>query len=694
MRTGDAVCYVRREPAAPDRRRRPISFEPGGAGPQAARAPGRRRRAPGRRQAAQAAAQAVQAGRAGGGKRPRRWPRRARRGPPAGASLLWACRRSPRGPSGAPAARSSPDFDEDHARRRCGCRRRRRRRTCWCCAGGRTRGRPDAPDITARLGLDRAGPPRDRSGRLRAPGRRPGAGARARAQRRRGAAGIDLALRTTRVGTRRWLARHGARRRRRHDRHASGTASSPRRRPTRRGSPAARGDELAALGHVAFRIGLSSLGLGAEPVGRLALAIERAADRLDALDEGGLAALDAALATLAAAFHQLANPDKSGARVEDLPLAERTASLDAAIAGTALSPAAAAAVPSPPLPAPPPAIGGGRAGGRAHPGGERGDGRRGFTDGRRGVADGRRGTVGADGRRGTARRRRRSSRGRRSAEAAPPPAAAFVWTPAVDDDMVELFFDEAAERLEALAGKLVEVERRPADADLLRDVFRDLHTVKGSSAMVGLAPVNHLAHAAEDLVGQIRDGGPHGRRAGHRRAARRPRRAARDARPGAGAGADRAGPDAGDRPAAQPGRGGPRRGAPRRPTAQPAPRAGAAPAAGPGRRGRQGPADDPRRLRQARPPAQPGRRAGAGPRRAARRGRRARPRSPPSWRPTAACPARVAGVRRRRGRGGDARLAALGDELSRMERVLADLGPISATARTGSTRSPASCASR
>ena len=89
----------------------------------------------------------------------------------------------------------------------------------------------------------------------------------------------------------------------------------------------------------------------------------------------------------------------------------------------------------------------------------------------------------------------------------PPSASSFAWTPTVDDDMIELFFDEATERVEALAGKLVEIERRPDDGDLLRDVFRDLHTVKGSSAMVGLAPVNQLAHAAEDLVGQIRDAG-------------------------------------------------------------------------------------------------------------------------------------------------------------------------------------------
>jgi chemotaxis protein histidine kinase CheA/ActR/RegA family two-component response regulator len=199
----------------------------------------------------------------------------------------------------------------------------------------------------------------------------------------------------------------------------------------------------ARLGHVAFRIGLSSLGIGAEPVGRLALAIERALDRTAGLDEGGKTALREAIATLREAFHQLANPDKSGARVEDLPLGDRIAAIDAAIGGIA---AAAPAMPVaiiPPLATPVAAASG----------------------------------------------------------------PAFVWTPAVDDDMIELFFDEATERLDALAGKLVEIERRPGDGELLREVFRDMHTVKGSSAMVGLKPVNDLAHAAEDLVGQIRDAG-------------------------------------------------------------------------------------------------------------------------------------------------------------------------------------------
>jgi len=209
---------------------------------------------------------------------------------------------------------------------------------------------------------------------------------------------------------------------------------------------------MIGLGHVAFRIALSSLGIGAEQIGKLAMAIERGIDRVTNLDEHQHALLIDAIATLQAAFVQLANPDKSGARVEDLPVADSAAALDAAIASVGAGvPAAAPRRFVPPVEGVP----------------------------RPATASG----------------------------SAPHPIAGFVWTPTVDDDMVELFFDEAGERLEALAGKLIEIERRPDDGELLRDVFRDLHTVKGSSAMVGLKPINDLAHAAEDLVGQVRDAG-------------------------------------------------------------------------------------------------------------------------------------------------------------------------------------------
>ncbi len=96
------------------------------------------------------------------------------------------------------------------------------------------------------------------------------------------------------------------------------------------------------------------------------------------------------------------------------------------------------------------------------------------------------------------------------AAALPPPrpdhADETRWQPTVDEDMIDPFLDECQERLEDLAQRLVELERAPDDAELVRAIFRDLHTLKGSSAFVGLVKMNRLAHAAEDLVAAVRDG--------------------------------------------------------------------------------------------------------------------------------------------------------------------------------------------
>ncbi|MBA3540223.1 MAG: response regulator [Deltaproteobacteria bacterium] len=213
---------------------------------------------------------------------------------------------------------------------------------------------------------------------------------------------------------------------------------------------------LGGLAHVAFRLGMSSLLIGVDDVGRLALAIERALEAVDQANEEAWSVVRASIATLDGAIVQLANPDKSGARVEGLPLVQRREALDTLVA---------------------------QAGGVQPP-----------------VSHHRLATA-------TSTVPPIAVSPREVVTSAEPSGPGFVWVPTVDDDMIDLFFDEANERVEALAEKLIEIERRPADADLLRDVFRDMHTVKGSSAMVGLRPVNQLAHAAEDLVGQIRDAG-------------------------------------------------------------------------------------------------------------------------------------------------------------------------------------------
>ncbi|MCA9643623.1 MAG: chemotaxis protein CheA, partial [Myxococcales bacterium] len=81
-----------------------------------------------------------------------------------------------------------------------------------------------------------------------------------------------------------------------------------------------------------------------------------------------------------------------------------------------------------------------------------------------------------------------------------------VWRPTLDPDMIGAFLDECNERLEGLSERLLELESRGNDRELVSELFRDLHTLKGSSAFAGLKKMNRVAHLAEDLIGELRDG--------------------------------------------------------------------------------------------------------------------------------------------------------------------------------------------
>ena len=53
---------------------------------------------------------------------------------------------------------------------------------------------------------------------------------------------------------------------------------------------------------------------------------------------------------------------------------------------------------------------------------------------------------------------------------------------------------------------LIEMDRRPFDAELVRGLFRSVHTIKGNLGIVGFSPVLPLMAAAEDLLGLLREG--------------------------------------------------------------------------------------------------------------------------------------------------------------------------------------------
>ena len=64
--------------------------------------------------------------------------------------------------------------------------------------------------------------------------------------------------------------------------------------------------------------------------------------------------------------------------------------------------------------------------------------------------------------------------------------------------VLETFLAEAADHLRGLEEKLVALEARSTDADLLQEIFRSVHSLKGDAAMVGFPHVADFAHEVED----------------------------------------------------------------------------------------------------------------------------------------------------------------------------------------------------
>jgi two-component system, chemotaxis family, sensor kinase CheA len=67
-------------------------------------------------------------------------------------------------------------------------------------------------------------------------------------------------------------------------------------------------------------------------------------------------------------------------------------------------------------------------------------------------------------------------------------------------ELRELFFESATELLQALNEEGLELEKRPEDEEVLRQVRRTVHTLKGDSAACGYTELSELAHALEDVL--------------------------------------------------------------------------------------------------------------------------------------------------------------------------------------------------
>jgi two-component system chemotaxis sensor kinase CheA len=73
------------------------------------------------------------------------------------------------------------------------------------------------------------------------------------------------------------------------------------------------------------------------------------------------------------------------------------------------------------------------------------------------------------------------------------------------DELLGEFLTETAESLGEVDVELVNLEQNPNDHDLLASIFRIVHTIKGTCGFIGLARLETLAHAGENVLGKFRD---------------------------------------------------------------------------------------------------------------------------------------------------------------------------------------------
>lgn len=74
------------------------------------------------------------------------------------------------------------------------------------------------------------------------------------------------------------------------------------------------------------------------------------------------------------------------------------------------------------------------------------------------------------------------------------------------DDLLTDFLTETSESLSVLDVELVEFERDPSNIETLQDIFRLVHTIKGTCGFLGLPRLETVAHSAENVLGKFRDG--------------------------------------------------------------------------------------------------------------------------------------------------------------------------------------------
>jgi len=79
----------------------------------------------------------------------------------------------------------------------------------------------------------------------------------------------------------------------------------------------------------------------------------------------------------------------------------------------------------------------------------------------------------------------------------------------IAQDDIEILIDfisEAEENLDTIEVNLIDLEQDPSNKDIINDIFRPFHTIKGVSGFLSLTKINILSHTTENLLDGARSG--------------------------------------------------------------------------------------------------------------------------------------------------------------------------------------------
>ena len=70
---------------------------------------------------------------------------------------------------------------------------------------------------------------------------------------------------------------------------------------------------------------------------------------------------------------------------------------------------------------------------------------------------------------------------------------------------LDIFIDEANEHIQALSDNIMILEKEPENKDVINEIFRAAHSLKGMAGTMGFKKMQHLTHDMENVFSEIRN---------------------------------------------------------------------------------------------------------------------------------------------------------------------------------------------